>query len=56
VATTGLEDFWKGGAEPMTLPEKKYAQFGCTWEYILNRRKAKKLIPVVIQQSLGELG
>jgi len=26
VATTGFEDFWKGGSEPMTLSEKKCAR------------------------------
>ena len=45
VATTGFEDFWKGGSEPITLSEKKLCSVGRKWEYAFNRRKAKKLIP-----------
>jgi glycosyltransferase involved in cell wall biosynthesis len=45
VATTSLEDFSKGGAKPMTLPEKKLSLVGRKWVYSFNYWKAKKLIP-----------
>jgi hypothetical protein len=32
VATTGLQDFWKGGPESMTLSEKKLCSVGRKWE------------------------
>ena len=35
----------KGGAEPMTLPEKQLSLVGRKWMYSFNRWKAKKLIP-----------
>jgi hypothetical protein len=46
VATTGLQDFSKGGPEPMTLSEKQLCSVGRKWEYGFIRQKAKKLIPV----------
>ena len=47
MATTGLQDFWKGGLEPITLPEKKFRSVGGKWAYIFNCQKAKELIPAV---------
>jgi hypothetical protein len=46
VATTGLQDFSKGGPEPMTLSEKQLCSVGRKWEYSFIRQNAKKLIPV----------
>jgi len=45
VAIAGLEDFWKGGSEPITLAEKKLRSVGRKWVYLFNRAKARKLIP-----------
>jgi hypothetical protein len=52
VVTTTLEDFSKGDAEPMTLPEKNLCLVGRKWVYPLNRWKAKKLIPVEFDNNI----
>ena len=46
VATTGFEDFWKGGSESMTLSEKQLRSVERKGVNIFNRRKTKRLIPV----------
>ena len=51
-ATTGFEDFWKGGSEPMTLSEKKLCSVGPKRMYIFDCRKAKKLIPVEFDNNI----
>ena len=43
----------KGGWEPMALSEEKLCSVGCKWMYTFNRREAKKLIPVVYFQKIG---
>ena len=43
----------KGGWEPMALSEEKLCSVGCNRMYTFNRREAKKLIPVVYFQKIG---
>jgi hypothetical protein len=46
VPTPSIEDFWKGGSEPMTISEKTLCSVGRKWVYIFDWRKPKKLIPI----------
>jgi hypothetical protein len=42
----------RGGSEPMTLSEITLRSVGRKWVYIFDRRKAKKLIPVIMMCSI----
>jgi gas vesicle protein len=53
MATTGFEDFYNGGSEPMTLPEKKSSSVERKWEYIFNRRKTKNQFRLGVRQPSG---
>ena len=46
VATTGLEDFWKGASKPMSPSEQESCSAGPGCVYIFNCRMAKKLIHI----------
>jgi hypothetical protein len=45
VAATGFEHFWKGDSKPIPRSEKKIVLSWTQKVYIINHRKAEKLIP-----------